>query len=134
MKYIRTNYLFGEIISHTKLINGTHLISIKDLDEILPISDGDLEKCKISDTIEELCDDFLLVNWKEHEKPLLCNYQKEKNAIYYIDEHGLNMLYVPNLLKSKIVIYGAIWTPKGLIYKAKMKGVLPNGEIDWELL
>lgn len=30
--------------------------------------------------------------------------------------------------------YGAIWTDKGLIYKAKMKGVLPNGEIDWALL
>ena len=34
----------------------------------------------------------------------------------------------------KRIIYGAIWTDKGLIYKAKMKGVLPNGEIDWELL
>jgi hypothetical protein len=32
------------------------------------------------------------------------------------------------------IIYGAIWTDKGLIYVAKMKGILPNGEIDWELL
>ena len=30
--------------------------------------------------------------------------------------------------------YGAILTDKGLIYVAKMKGILPSGEIDWELL
>ena len=67
---------------------------------------------KTADTIEELCDMFVY------------KYQ----------------VFAPIVERAKVIceditqVFGAIWTDKGLIYVAKMKGVLPNGEIDWELL
>jgi hypothetical protein len=68
-----------------------------------------------SDTIEELCDEFVIKTDKEYiSKRSLLELQDMNNYVPYI--------------------YGAIWTDKGLIYVAKMKGILPNGEIDWELL
>lgn len=39
-----------------------------------------------------------------------------------------------NIFETTIDTKGAIWTDKGLIYVAEMKGILPNGEIDWKLL
>ena len=110
MKYIRTNYLLGEIISHTKLLNGTHLFSIKDLDEILPISEEDIEKCKVADTIEDLCDEFVCVlNEKTHWLSPFKTFEIAKEQDNYTD------------------LYGAIWTSKGLIYVAKMN---EKGELE----
>ena len=111
MKYIRTNYLFGEIISHTKLLNGTHLFSIKDLDKILPISEEDFEKCKTANTIEELCDEFVAVSYGISKKPIVINYNRFETV---------------KAMSKDCEIYGAIWTDKGLIYVAKMNesGVL----------
>lgn len=64
-----------------------------------------------ADTIEELCDECVC----------------DKKCVGFIDARGFE-------LYKKFDVYGAIWTDKGLIYKSRMKGVLPNGEIDWELL
>ena len=61
-----------------------------------------------SDTIEELCDEFVVYweNWKEwHEH---CFSFTEVNQI--LEEYDL----------PKSCVYGAIWTSKGLIYVAKM--------------
>lgn len=77
---------------------------------------------KYADTIEELCDAFIVA------------YENGARIIYsdleWAKEKTKRSLEVGN----KSVIYGAIWTDKGLIYVAEMKGVLPNGEIDWRLL
>lgn len=85
------------------------------------------EVIKQADTIEELFDRFVIVF--THSNNEFCyrnDFFKIGDALYFID-----------LYKSRCKIlntYGAIWTDKGLIYVAKMKGILPNGEIDWELL
>ena len=71
------------------------------------------EILKQVDTIEELFDEFVY---------------ELKSGGKFIDEKLVNKFDIYEQ------IYGAIWTDKGLIYKARMKGILPNGEIDWELL
>ena len=61
----------------------------------------DKNECKQVDTIEELCDEFVLIN--------------KKDKMHFID------VLSPDLYDCKnFVIYGAIWTDKGLIYVAKM--------------
>lgn len=76
-----------------------------------------------ADTIEDLCDEFVLVAPYRFKRPKTATeLEKELYEMinFYTDKDDK--------------IYGAIWTDGGLIYKARMKGVLPNGEIDWELL
>ena len=75
------------------------------------------EDCKIADTIEELCDEFVLFYDNEETEPDL-TYRG-----------GFNDLYFQNELKHSAKCYGAIWTDKGLIYVAKM-----NDEGEWELI
>lgn len=66
------------------------------------------EEVKIADTIEELCDEFVLINKKDK-------------------EHFVDVLS-PDLYDYKnFTIYGAIWTDKGLIYVAKMND---KGELE----
>ena len=62
--------------------------------------------CKSADTIEELCDRFVVIY--ENEKPV-----PYKN---YLDA-----------LATQKEVYGAIWTDKGLIYVAKMNN---KGELE----
>lgn len=89
---------------------------------------------KIADTVEELFDDFIW-KWNEKEFPYSTARQYRryggcgdlKRAIRVEKNYGKSLNY-------DYEIYGAVWTDKGLIYKAKMKEILPNGEIDWELL
>lgn len=72
---------------------------------------------KSADTIEELCDEFV-VKHINNEKPYITdNYQKhdllkDRQKAY---EYGVE------------IVYGAIWTNKGLIYVAKMN---ENGELE----
>ena len=81
-----------------------------------------LEILSQADTIEELFDEFVV------------EYQtKKKNVFHLFNEAREDYIKCP-IDMGGFSLYGAIWTSKGLIYKAKMKGVLPNGEIDWELL
>lgn len=56
-----------------------------------------------------------------------------RNLYHSIAELKIDNDYIDEEEKN-VKIYGAIWTDKGLLYVAKMKGILPNGEIDWELL
>jgi hypothetical protein len=57
-----------------------------------------IEVLKEANTIEELCDEFVMISDGKHKLDIGCHS--------YSDE--------------KIQIYGAIWTDKGLIYVAKM--------------
>ena len=75
-----------------------------------------------ADTIEELCDEFVLV-YENKGNILVKKYNKESNVYFYKTKIGnvymLNEL--TNLIENKLaIIYGAIWTSKGLIYVAKM--------------
>lgn len=61
-----------------------------------------------SDTVEELCDEFVIIN-NENEMEVIHNFNFAKNSCIYD------------------VLYGAIWTDKGLIYVAKMND---TGELE----
>lgn len=62
-----------------------------------------------------------------------------ERSVYNGQEHKY-IMYKPfiieedNIYNTTVDIKGANWTDKGLIYVTKMKGILPNGKIDWELL
>lgn len=73
-----------------------------------------------SDTIEELLDSLIYIKKDGH-----------KRFIY--DRQNLDQNYYKELLQNGD-IYAAIWTEWGLKYVAEMKGILPNGEIDWKLI
>lgn len=64
-----------------------------------------IEVLKETDTIKELCDEFVMISDGKHKLDIGCHS--------YGDE--------------KIQIYGAIWTDKGLIYVAKMN---EKGELE----
>lgn len=109
MKYIRTQ---NGIIETASLKN----LSQEEKDILI-------EGIKQANTIPELCDEFVVIH-------------KELNGSHTVHRYN-------GLGKSEYEagndVYGAIWT-KGehdepiLKSVAKMKGILPNGEIDWELL
>jgi len=101
------------------------------------------EVIKQSDNIEELCDVIVCrnelfypltsnregneFNWEEINRfrTSVCIGEEEYNKIKETTNDFELYFYK---------VYGAIWTDKGLIYVAKMKGILLNDEIDWELL
>ena len=106
MKYIRTKD--GRIFEN-KL---TMYVCPEALEELSKCEVGEeIEILKQADTIEELCDEFVVIK-KNGDKIITCNY---RNIQVYIER--------------KFEIYGAIWTNKGLIYVAKM-----NNEGELELL
>lgn len=67
-----------------------------------------------SDTIEELCDEFIL-------------FDKEYPHDFYIDHYYEDILEVYEQEKRTRDLYGAIWTDKGLIYVAKVN---EKGELE----
>ena len=71
-----------------------------------------------ADTIEELCDEFVIHNFSYYKKP-------------YIPTSQINIKAIPieTFIKCDMQLYGAIWTDKGLIYVAKM-----NEKGDLELI
>ena len=92
MKYIRT-------------IDGIQALYI---DEFTEYGKEYYKNCKIADTIEELCDEFVI--WfKELDKPT--QFRDFETTKQY----------------KKAKVYGAIWTDKGLIYVAKMND---KGELE----
>ena len=113
MKYVRTKNSIREIINdygnccsvksnHRKTIGGFTIIY-------------GLAFAPRADTIEELCDEFVLFYDSEETKPDL-TYRGDFNDLYFQNE-----------LKHSAKCYGAIWTDKGLIYVAKMND---KGELE----
>ena len=105
MKYIRTKD--GKIIKILK----------EGIDEFGKYGMVDEENCirnyddlKQADTIEELCDEFVIIANKEY---FVLDSIDESNTYMVIHKH--------------CSIYGAIWTDKGLIYVAKMND---KGELE----
>lgn len=84
--------------------------------------DEQITKENTADTIEELCDEFVIDN------PL--NWRPFPFTTPDVDKVKLLLKNHPvSLIKYNIKIYGAIWTDKGLIYVAKL-----NEKGEWELL
>ena len=70
--------------------------------------------CKTVETIEELCDEFVLDHplFGDNCKCLYHSFEKAKNGIKKRSDNAHNLY--------DFIIYGAIWTDKDLIYVAKM--------------
>ena len=105
MKYIRTK---DKIYTDISWENHYNELGLKEKDYII-----------ISDNIKELCDEFVYNN---------THYDGRKP---YIIDGGLGDNYEQDEIeyrnKNNIIIYGAIWTDKGLIYVAKMND---KGELE----
>lgn len=122
MKYIRTK---DAVMEYKKAIENIKYwfknVAFEDDEYNIDTETDRLNKSiiKQADTIQELCDEFV--------------YDGEKGT--HLRFAHLEDIKLSGWLEcANWEIKGAIWTDKGLIYVAKMKGVLPNGEIDWELL
>ena len=80
---------------------------------------------RLSDTISELCDEYVTVDSK-FEKPSICDiYELGGEKFVYWNEYSNEPLLKEVLKESDI--YGAIWTDKGLIYVAKLN---EKGELE----
>jgi len=75
---------------------------------------------KEADTIDELCDELVLI---EEDYPTLLEELYFKRRMYL----RKNEYQFFSVLPEKPIIYGAIWTDKGLIYVAKMN---EKGELE----
>ena len=107
MKYIRTN---EGIYNTSKEYRGKYIH-----DGIVENVDGIETTNRQADTIEELCDAFVIGN-----KPLPIIWSKkalEKDIMPKLKYHA----------EKNCEVYGAIWTDKGLIYVAKMND---KGELE----
>lgn len=137
MKYIRTKDEIFEVTS-----KAGHIYCAENQNNEFVLVNGRVVE-KEADTIEELCDEFVAENrtgyrWLayittktyEDSEGNIVEYKAYGNKYSEVCPYNL----IDDIKHERVKIYGAIWTDKGLIYKAKMKGVLPNGEIDWELL
>lgn len=60
-----------------------------------------------SESLEELCDEFVVVD-------------KRNNVHYLMDYYDVCEELQDGRLYEKDIVYGAIWTSKGLIYVAKL--------------
>ena len=105
--YIRTKD--GRILDFDKL-NEVSKLSIDMAEE--PIRE--------SENIEDLCDEFVVFD-KE---------QPNGKLLYYKGFENLKKEFIDfEKDKEKVVVYGGIWTDKGLIYVAKM-----NDKGEFELI
>ena len=121
MKYIRTKDRVCEF--EMELLTMPDLIAVKG-----ECIGGFIRKediVKQADTIEELCDEFVVI--RDNDK-YVCDYIGEE--LYYLaTEHDGDGNYFSKKELLDLIVYGAIWTDKGLIYVAKM-----NDKGEFELL
>ena len=100
MKYIRTE----DGIFDNGLMDGV-------MPEYISAQSFGIEVIKYADTIEDLCDAFVMAHLKN-------------KRYYYARYESINELQDIARTNKELTIYGAIWTDKGLIYVAKYN----NGE------
>ena len=104
--YIRTKN--GRIIDTTKIVTGSKFMDFATNDESFRII-FKTEPLAKSENLEELCDEFVLINNNVFTVPQIITHTNFQNTKAYREDYG-----------KFETIYGAIWTPKGLIYVAKM--------------
>ena len=97
------------------------ILDFDKLNEVSKLSiDMAEEPIREADTIEELCDEFVVFD-KE---------QPNGKLLYYKGFENLKKEFIDfEKDKEKVVVYGGIWTDKGLIYVAKM-----NDKGEFELI
>jgi hypothetical protein len=118
MKYIRTEDGIYEYVDYdNECIIPSPIVKYKN--KLTHCSECDI--INHADTIEELCDEFVLEHplFSQNCKTLYHSFEKAKHGI----EKRLDGIHE----EDKFVLYGAIWTDKGLIYVAKMND---KGELE----
>ena len=75
-----------------------------------------------SENLEELCDEFVLIEHYSDREDIYHHYRDKKSFI----EDYIGYEHIDIVLRC-YTIYGAIWTDKGLIYVAKMN---ESGELE----
>jgi len=115
MKYIRTkNYVF-RVAEDIMLATSPMRYAVLDKKEDIRIGSICVnDAIAQSDTIEELCDEFV------------CRTELDSVHKWFVDDLEYIIKELDWLKEEQYNIYGAIWTDKGLIYVAKMNedGVL----------
>lgn len=126
MKYIRTKN--GKIYELQETKNGEKYLVRNG--ELIPLwNTKAYEILTQSDTIEELCDEFVLV-WDKKHWPYSTMRQYELYRAYGILKRSMREeLNYGYTLNFDYQVFGAIWTDRGLIFVAKM-----NEEGEFELL
>ena len=76
-----------------------------------------------ADTIEELCDEFVSITEDLTPEILVPKYISPKDTL----TNAWKNRFEDEMCYKNVVIYGAIWTDKGLIYVAKMN---EKGELE----
>ena len=119
MKYIRTKDGIYEVIEENdNYYKVKYFIKDKEMTTVKSKNENDLYGIdyafKQADTIEELCDEFVIDDKRNNVRYLMEYYD-------VIDEVNNGRIY------KEDTIYGAIWTDKGLIYVAKMN---EKGELE----
>lgn len=105
MKYIRTK-------------NGVYEVKINKYHELVYCKDNQIVlSCNIlkqSENLEELCDRFVVID--------------KRNNVHYLMDYDdvIEEIYCGRIYEEDVV-YGAIWTDKGLIYVSKMN---EQGELE----
>ena len=120
-KYIRTKYGIFK--------SNEYKLSIEELQGIKHGSTYSKD-LKIADTIEELCDEFVIHN---------PNNDGDWFPKYFVYKNRIEDLFTESMIKlqkeKNIEVFASIWLEDGTLKSvAKMKGILSNGKIDWELL
>lgn len=97
----------------------------------IDFNSGGMFKIKsTSDTIEELCDEFVIIKVNDKfDEYIHSDYYNDKKFYIYNTDEGITLNEV---LRHNYIVYGAIWTDKGLIYVAKLRG--DKGKWEYELL
>lgn len=110
MKYIRTKDKIYEVKNYFMLPLDYPQFSVKGSDEKFYEA-----YVKSADTIEELCDEFVVVGSYYHKDPFL-----------FPKEQGIPLEEIWQHFDSSTTCFGAIWTDKGLQFVARMndEGVL----------
>lgn len=123
MKYIRTEdgHIFDLSIFAPKIIKNPS--ESKDLTIYLNTY-GYGKIVNQADTIEELCDEFVVIN-KESKNHSLIEIEKDGNR--YTTDKITHWIETLEKKLKRFEIYGAIWTDKGLTYVAKMND---KGELE----
>ena len=95
------------------------ILDFDKLNEVSKLSiDMEEESIREADTIDELCDEFVAFD-KE---------QPNGKLLYYKGFENLKKEFIDfEKDKEKVVVFGSIWTDKGLIYVAKMND---KGELE----
>lgn len=109
MKYIRTK---DEVMLTEDYLNHPLFKALEKSAGVTP--EKFLQGTTQADTIEELCDEFILE-------------EKMREVIYHHKSTKFDDFKTIAMLNERYTLYGAIWASKGLIYVAKMND---KGELE----